>query len=347
MKCSTALALLVVVLVSFMALASTAAASILTSPSGTTYAGDLKAASEGYITIDNAVIPDISCNWALEWKRESGWPEGTLTGSFKTFTITGCTNEWVPTVASGGGAFIHPIHGGPDGTLEWNGATVWFTHKSWGTCRYIVNGSTLPFTSSDTTGGTATLDLGGGDIQFHSGFIGCQQNVQSPGSLRITSPDYLSVDMPGAVHAVTEEPSSFHLEGTTIECGSTLESVVEAEGSVITAGGPIKSLTFSKCTGTWEVSATEPGTLDMHPVGGGPDGTLTLSGTTLKLRISTLICSYKATSVDLGTFTGSSTTGGTARLDTDGLLEFHSGAVFCPKQAGWTAGYPVNDTLDF
>jgi hypothetical protein len=155
----------------------------------------------------------------------------------------------------------------------------------------------------------------------------------------------------GKVHASSEGHVVIHNPAAKIECASTLESEVKAHGSGEELSLPLSSLTFTGCTNNWTATVNSPGTLEIHPLAGTRNGTVTWSGATISFFNSALgiNCRYKTENTDIGTLTGSKTTGTTATIDLSAELPFHSGSPFCgsgawPMTGSYSVGTP--DYLD-
>ena len=166
--------------------------------------------------------------------------------------------------------------------------------------------------------------------------------ASSASATLITSPSGTSYT--GTIRAVNENlPASFHNSSIGLACSSFLEGSISAHGSSVTAAGSLSALTFTASNGNTDVTVNHPGTLEIHATGSS-NGTLTSDGMTLTIvfTVPGYTCRYKTNSTDIGTLTGSTTTGGTATLDVSGQLPFHSGSIFCGTGiAWWTGSYSV------
>jgi hypothetical protein len=107
-----------------------------------------------------------------------------------------------------------------------------------------------------------------------------------------------------------------------------------------TVSGSIETLTFSSCNAT--VTVLKKGTLEIHSLGNG-NGTLTSSGAEVTVQFFGTHCIFATNNTDLGTVTGSSTTGKTATLDISATIPRTGGSsgVFCGSTAAWTGAYEV------
>ena len=117
-----------------------------------------------------------------------------------------------------------------------------------------------------------------------------------------------------------EAESTFTIEGTiNIKCQkSILEGAVAAAGGAsTTANIPLSKFTLEEC-GANTATVLKPGTLELHATEGG-NGTATWSGAEITVLthniLGTLHCIYTLEGTDIGTLTGSKTTGATATLD--------------------------------
>ncbi|HEX5989691.1 MAG TPA: hypothetical protein VFY75_05725 [Solirubrobacterales bacterium] len=332
-----------------MAFASSAPATTLTSPSGSSYWGKVQLASQGHITVhqESEVVTDIECNWSFTTEPTEETFSGTRQAALYELTVTECTDEWTAEVWDMGSMVFHSLHGGPGGTIIWSGAIISFKHHFWGTCRYVTYNTKIQLTGSSSTGGTAIAEIDG-KLPFYSGSFICDKNAEWTGTFLVTSPDFLDVDGLPTIHAVAEEgfiylDTEFSKYGEIV-CQSTFENQVEVNESGLTAGGQISTFTLSPCY-LGDAAIQSPGTLEIQPIGGGPDGTVVWSGGTVKASEGSVVCYYKANGIDFGTLTGSATTGGTATIDIDGSLPLESGDPLCDKQLQWTGSYTV-ETID-
>jgi hypothetical protein len=336
--------------------------SIPTSPAGTAYTGKLHASSEGHVTIHNP-IANIQCASTLEGEVEGSGFSGSASIPLSSLTFTGCTNEWHVTVISPGTLEIHPLLGSNNGTVTWSGATIEATRFGV-TCLYKAEGADIgTLTGSKAAGGTATIDLSG-SITFHSGSGLCGSGAASfTGSYSVGTPDYLDVDAvlgytptspagtsyTGKLHASSEGHVTIHNPIANIQCSSTLEGEVEIPSSGDPIAIPLGSLTFTGCTNSWHVTVISPGTLEIHPIAGNSNGTVTWSGATIAATRFGPECLYKTEATHIGTLTGSKVTGATATIDLSGELIRHGGSALCGgSTAKFTGGYSVGtpDYLD-
>ncbi len=136
-----------------------------------------------------------------------------------------------------------------------------------------------------------------------------------------------------------------------IQCASSVEGTVGTHGSGVTAAGNISALTFTNCTNGYSATVINNnfGSLEIHATGSG-NGTLTSKNT--EVTVTTPLgfnCIYKtaAAGTDIGTLTGSSTTGATATLDINAASIPRTGhSAFCGGSGEWNGNYVVT-TPDF
>jgi hypothetical protein len=156
---STAVALLVVGV-------GSAAATTVTSPTGTAYTGTIKAVTEGHGVLDNP-IAKIECPVTLEGPIESHGVGTTAVGKATGVKIGPCTDDWhVTTVATG--QLIAHWTSGYNGTLESTGTTAETTRFGI-SCRYATSNTKI---GTITGGNPAVLHLET-MVPFHSGSIFC------------------------------------------------------------------------------------------------------------------------------------------------------------------------------
>jgi len=170
-------------------------------------------------------------------------------------------------------------------------------------------------------------------------------------------------------------------KGTVLPAGTTIEATLKAGTSASLLGGGFTLDTCTKASVTgktsntgsatetvsgtlakenikWE-SCTHPtttltgGSLEIHVIGSGPNGTLTAKGVEVHIAETPVgTCVYRApsTGLDLGTLTGSSSTGSTAVMDINAKVPKNStlSGAFCPAEGEWKGEYVVTnpDFLD-
>ncbi|HEX5527278.1 MAG TPA: hypothetical protein VFX44_08820 [Solirubrobacterales bacterium] len=141
-------------------------------------------------------------------------------------------------------------------------------------------------------------------------------------------------------HAVLDAPIG------KLECNSAVSGKTEnAGGSTETVKGPIESLSFTNCTSGVVPTVITKGTLEIHTSGetANDNGTLTSNGTEVTVEAFGFHCIFKTTNTDIGTVTGSATTGGSATLDISATIPRSGGraGAFCGSSAPWTGSYKV------
>jgi hypothetical protein len=142
-------------------------------------------------------------------------------------------------------------------------------------------------------------------------------------------------------HVILDNPIA------AISCASKVEGSVEQHGEGVTAKGNISALSFTNCTNSWHVTVVSAGSLEVHPIAGSSDGTLTSSGATVEATRFGMTCRYATSSTDVGRVTA----GEHATLDISAAIPFHSGSGLCGSGATtWTGSYgvtaPTNLTVD-
>ena len=147
------------------------------------------------------------------------------------------------------------------------------------------------------------------------------------------------------IHAVAEGLIVLHTPPSDIECGeSTIQGTLTNPGSsTTTASGPVTSLSFARCNA--EVVTLENGSFEIHTKTASPDnnGTLTSTGARITTVIVGFHCIYSTSGTDLGTLTGSATTGANATLDIEATLPRTGGrsGAFCGSTGLLTGAYHI------
>ena len=151
------------------------------------------------------------------------------------------------------------------------------------------------------------------------------------------------------IAAATEGTLTWHPPIGDVSCtGSQFSGKTGTTGnSAETVGVTISSLTFTGCNAT--VTVLKPGSLEIHSQGSN-NGTLTSSGAEITTVFLGYHCIYSTSSTDIGTITGSGTTGKTATLDISAKIPRTGGTsgAFCGATAEWTGSYKFTspDTLN-
>jgi hypothetical protein len=159
------------------------------------------------------------------------------------------------------------------------------------------------------------------------------------------------------LHAISEtEKPTLTSTFKTITCDeSTVKGEVEKKGSAAeTVKGPVQTLTFTtNCNCT--VVVLKGGTLEVHAKDDKGNGTLTSNGAEVTVQCASIFgnvhCIYVTENDDMGTLTGSTTTGGTATMDITTEVKrakTTENGTLCDEEATWHAKYKVTtpDTLD-
>jgi hypothetical protein len=189
MKYVKMLGLLAVAAAALMAFAGTASATILTSPSGTTYTGEIKA--EAGTTELHGPFTTVSCKKStVAGSVESHGASTTAGGKISSLTFTEC--NFPVTVLKAGSLEIHTSgeSANGNGTLTSSGAEITIATS-------IAN---CIFTTSSTdvgtlTGGTpATLAINSAGIPRTGHSIFCGSKGTWTGSYTVSTPGTLLVD---------------------------------------------------------------------------------------------------------------------------------------------------------
>lgn len=141
---------------------------------------------------------------------------------------------------------------------------------------------------------------------------------------------------------VAKSTKTLVLESTT---GTVLDECKKGEvkGNTTTTGGAsetvkgaITALTWIECSKPTET--TTNGELEIHAITPTGNGTLTGSGSVVKVSTILGVCSYgTGAGTDLGTLEG----GKPAKISISAIVKKISGNFACPEEARWTAGYEI------
>jgi hypothetical protein len=172
----------------------------------------------------------------------------------------------------------------------------------------------------------------------------CKTKVASNGGLCPAGWGY-----EGEIHAVSEEPSITTASFKTVECQESTLRVQMTEGTKTgteTPHGVLTELTATKnCNCTVVISKEHLGELELHAIGDTGNGTITLNGLTETVSCNTIFgtvhCNYLAENDDLGTLTGSSTTGGAPTMDITAEVGREPTSGLCDEEAIWHIKYVV------
>jgi hypothetical protein len=150
-----------------------------------------------------------------------------------------------------------------------------------------------------------------------------------------------------AIASEAEGTTVLHPPFGDIECNkSTVNGkTTTAGGSTTTVSGNIEALTFTECNAT--VTVLTKGTLEIHTQNStaNNNGTLTSSGTEVTVEFFGTHCIFKTSGTDIGTLTGSGTTGGNATFDIAATIPRTGGrsGAFCGSTAQWTGNYKITN----
>jgi hypothetical protein len=194
MKYVKMIGLLAVAATALMAFASTASATTLTSPKGTTYTGEIHAIA-GETTLHG--VKTITCTSSTaSGNVETHGTSSTVEGNIGTLTFSGCGTDDV-TVEINGKLIVHTDpNNSMDGTVTSDGATILIHVTSLGlTCGYKTEATHIgTLTSSETTNGTPVLMIDSSAIPRHSGSFFCGSSGEWTGEYSVTTPMELWID---------------------------------------------------------------------------------------------------------------------------------------------------------
>jgi hypothetical protein len=356
MKPLKMLELVVVVAGVFMAGASSASATTLTSPAGSIYTGTITAtAGTTELHSGDKSFPTVVCHSSeAQGKVETHGVGAPAKGSLTTLDFGICTNGTV-TVLQKGSLAITAVGGG-NGTLTSSGAEIRIHTSSGPVCTFKTSSTHIgTLTGSSTTGGKATLHIGSSLIPA-SGFL-CPGVGIWTGDYTVASPSFL--DVSETVGSTLTSPAGSTYTNTiiatagktelhagdsksflTVACHSSeVQGKVERHGAGVAAGGEISTLDFGTCT-NGIVTVLKKGALEVHGSGEG-NGTVTSTGAEIRIHTSSgPVCTFKTSSTHIGTLTGSSTTGGKATLHI-GSAVIPATGFLCPATGIWTGDYTV------
>ena len=187
MKYVKMLGLLAVAAAAMMAFAGVASATTLTSPSGTTYTGNI-AASAGLTELHGEAF-SVACNKsAVSGKVEKHGAGVTAGGNIGSLTFSECS--FPVTVLKAGSLEVHATSGG-NGTLTSSGAEITI-HGPFGiNCLYKTSGTDV---GNLTGGSNAKLDIDSSLIPRTGDSAFCGAAGEWTGSYNVTTPNPLIVD---------------------------------------------------------------------------------------------------------------------------------------------------------
>jgi hypothetical protein len=150
-----------------------------------------------------------------------------------------------------------------------------------------------------------------------------------------------------SISAQSEGSTIFHAAIGDFECKKS-----EITGKTSNSGGAsetvkvtVESYVNTECT-PGVITVLKLGTIEIHTKSESADnnGTVTWTGTELTTEYGGFHCIFTATNTDVGTLTGSATTGGNATLDVVATITRSGGraGAFCGTTATWTAAYKLS-----
>jgi hypothetical protein len=175
--------------------ASSASATVLTSPKGTVVktGTTITAKAEGTTTLTTSFL-NITCNASEVSGPTTNESGTTVNGEVKTLTFTSCN---CPVTVIKKGTLAIALTTAPNGSLQSTGAEVTVNCSTiFGTihCIYVTNKTNLgTLTGSSTTGATATMDISSADIPRLSTSGLCDETANWDAKYEVTSPDFLDV----------------------------------------------------------------------------------------------------------------------------------------------------------
>src|SRR6188472_511729 len=146
----------------------------------------------------------------------------------------------------------------------------------------------------------------------------------------------------GTLHANTENHALLAPPNLTpIECNSTAEGEVTANGTPATITSKVLTFGSPSCTNNWHVTTVAPGSLTIES-----GGTIKSNALTVEATRFGVVCRYKTENTVIGLMTDSAKTGETATMHVSGAVPFHSGSALCGTETTkWSGSYKI-DTPD-
>lgn len=170
-----------------MVIASTASATTLTSPTGTTYTGAFKGESEGRTVIHGAFVSVECSQSSFESSVEDHGFSKTVKGKISSLTFSEC--NYSTTVLSAGSGEFHPVNcsGYCDFTVTSTGREISIA-TSVGTCVFTTANTDIgTVTGTNKTGGNMTVHMKGKIPRTGGNFL-CGSSGEWTGSYKITTP---------------------------------------------------------------------------------------------------------------------------------------------------------------
>jgi hypothetical protein len=118
--------------------------------------------------------------------------------------------------------------------------------------------------------------------------------------------------------------------GIKIACSGHLGGTVTSQGAGLPIVGSVTEILISNCTNGYAVTSITKGTITATAIGSGPNATIFSNGTETTVHTPLgFNCVYRTSSTHFGTFTGSTTTGGTATMDVSAAMPRISHSSLC------------------
>jgi hypothetical protein len=176
-----------------LTLASSASATTLTSPLGSTYTGAFKAESQSLAMHNTSLGITVSCGSStFEGTVEKHGAASTVTGKLSKVTFSLCGTSDM-TVLAPGVLEIHATSGG-NGTVTWTGGEITKNVTSLGvSCSYKTNATDIG-TLTGSSSGNSILDIASSTIPRTGDSIFCGSSSLWTGSYKFTTPSTLVVD---------------------------------------------------------------------------------------------------------------------------------------------------------
>lgn len=201
MKYLKMLGLLALAAAALTAFAGVASATTATSPKGTVYTSTYKGVAEGATSLHNTSLGiTITCKQSIvEGKVEKHGSGVTTAGKISLLTFTECGADTVTVLKTGSLEAHAKVNGtNADGTLTSTGAEITIKNGATGvSCTYTTNNTDIgtgTLTSTDTTGGNATLDVASSTIPRTGDSILCGSSGTWTGSYKVVTPSTLYID---------------------------------------------------------------------------------------------------------------------------------------------------------
>jgi len=221
--------------------AAPASATYVTSPTGTTFTGEVKAEAEGHVTL-HTPIGAIACASKVEANVETHGVEKAASGPVAGLLFTSCTEGWHATVVAKGSLEVHSTSG-YNGTVTSNGTEVSTTIGGI-TCVYKTTSTDI---GTLTGGSPATLDIAA-KIPVVAGkssiFCGTTGTTWT-GSYKVTGPSALYVDAGGG-----SSPTATTLATSLSGGGKEGAAITVNEGTKVKDKATLSGTNASKATGT-------------------------------------------------------------------------------------------------